>query len=165
MIGFDEFIKFFGNITLINVIEIILAGFFLYLIYKKVRDYLINAHESEKKRDEQLNEALQAVQKYPKLENEIQELKQSQQDITNKLVSIEEATKRRERNKLRDRLLQNYRYYTNTETNPSGSWTRMESEAFWELFSDYEEAGGDGYVHTVVEPAMQKLLIIEVGKN
>jgi hypothetical protein len=60
-------------------------------------------------------------------------------------------------------LLQNYRYYTSTIQNPSQSWTRMESEAFWELFREYEETGGDGYMHTEVQPAMERLLIVEVG--
>ena len=41
----------------------------------------------------------------------------------------------------------------------------MESEAFWELFREYEEAGGNGYMHTEVLPAMQRLNIIEVGRK
>lgn len=174
MTGFDEFINIFGNVTILNVIEILLAGIFLYMVYMKLRDHLIKVHESEKKRDEQLQEALEAVRKYPeyrkksveiqqKLENEIQGLRISQQETAERLAAMEEATKRRERNKLRDRLLQNYRYYTSSDTNPSGTWTRMESEAFWELFRDYEDAGGNGYVHTVVLPEMEKLIVVEVG--
>ena len=41
----------------------------------------------------------------------------------------------------------------------------MEAEAFWGLFRDYEEAGGDGYMHTVVQPAMEKLRIRECGEE
>ena len=63
---------------------------------------------------------------------------------------MENDLKRRERNKLRARLLQSYRFYTNPERNPSQSWTRMEAEAFWELFRDYEDANGNGYIHTEV---------------
>ena len=76
-----------------------------------------------------------------------------------RLDSVEETNKRRECNKLRDRLLQNYRYYTNEATNPSKSWTQMEAEAFWGLFRDYEDAGGNGYMHSVVQPAMEELFI------
>ena len=130
-----------------------------------MRDHLIKVHESEKKRDEQLHEALEAVRKYPEYrrKSEIQALRKSQEENMERLVAMEELTKRRERNKLRDRLLQNYRFYTNPETNPNMSWTRMESEAFWELFRDYEDAGGNGYVHTEVLPAMERLTVIEVG--
>lgn len=38
------------------------------------------------------------------------------------------------------------------------------SEAFWELFKDYEDAGGNGYVHTEVLPAMQRIRIVEHDK-
>lgn len=65
-------------------------------------------------------------------------------ETSDRLTKTEEDTQRRERNKLRDRLLQNYRHYVNKETNPSHSWTQMESEAFWELFKKYEAAGGNG---------------------
>jgi len=81
------------------------------------------------------------------------------------LAKMEETLDRRERNKLRDRLLQSYRYYTNLTTNPSHSWNRMESEAFWELFRDYEDAGGNGYMHSHVQPAMEELEIVEVGEH
>lgn len=35
----------------------------------------------------------------------------------------------------------------------------MEAEAFWELFHDYEADGGDGYMHSVVQPTMEELFI------
>ena len=187
--GFDEFIKLFGNVTLLSVIEIILGLFFLYMIYKKIKEHLIKVHEAEEERDRKeeerdrkIEEALEAVGKYPEyrrqsvniqknLKAEIEELrttqaefKQSQENILKKLNEMEDRTNKRERNKLRDLLLQNYRYYTNKETNPTQSWTRMEMEAFWELFTDYEEANGDGYMHTEVQPAMNRLKIIEIGK-
>jgi hypothetical protein len=82
-----------------------------------------------------------------------------------RLIEMEEQNKKRERNKLRDRLLQNYRYYTNIETNPSQTWTEMESEVFWEMFKDYEEAGGNGYMHSTVLPEMERLIVVEVGQK
>ena len=175
MTGLTEFKDLFGDITVLSVIETLLAVVFLVFIGKKVRDYLIKKHEMDRLRDEQIKEALEAVRKYPEyrqqsiriqelLEGEIQELRQMQEDQSQRLLDMEETTKRRERNKLRDRLLQNYRYYTNKEENPSQSWTRMESEAFWELFRDYEDAGGDGFMHTEVQPAMEHLTIIEHDK-
>ena len=147
--------------------------------------------QAEKKRDADLKEALDAVRKYPEyrkqsiqiqqlLENEIQETRQQSlkiqalleqeiqelrvmiQDDKDRLVNIEEQERRRECNKLRDMLLQNYRYYTNKERNPSQSWTQMEAEAFWELFRDYEDLGGDGYMHTEVQPAMERLIVIDL---
>lgn len=162
--------------TILSVVELILAGIFLWFAYKKVRDYLIKRHEREKQKADELQEALTAVRKYPEyrqqsieiqrlLETEIQELRTAQQDTLNRLVRMEELSEQRDRNKLRDLLLQNYRYYTNKDTNPSQTWTRMESEAFWELFRDYELAGGNGYMHTDVLPAMERLVIVEMGEK
>ena len=67
---------------------------------------------------------MEAIDQYPKyrqqsleiqqhLEGEIQELRKSQQENTRRLVEMEETSKRRELNKLRDRLIESYQYYTN----------------------------------------------------
>ena len=175
MTGLNNFINLFGQDTLSTVVELVLAGVFLYLIYKTVRDFLIERYEAEKARDQRINEALDAVHKYPEyraqsikiqqtLENEIQNIRKTMERYQARLDSVEETNKRRECNKLRDRLLQSYRYYTNEETNPSKSWTQMEAEAFWGLFRDYEEAGGNGYMHSVVQPAMTELIVRECPK-
>jgi DNA repair exonuclease SbcCD ATPase subunit len=174
--GLDEFLKIFGDITVLNIVEFGLACAFLWFVYKKVSNFLIQQHEQQKLKDEQLKEALDGVHKYPEyrkqsieiqkeLKKDIHELKNAQAEITKRLVAMEEENKRRERNKLRDTLLRNYRYYMNKETNPSQTWTRMESEAFWELFKDYEDAGGNGYMHSTVLPDMERLIVVEVGQK
>ena len=176
MTGLNQFLELFGQVTLSTVVGLVLAGVFLYMVYKKIREYLIDRYEAEKNRDQKINEALDAVHKYPEyraqsvaiqqsLEQEIQVIRESVERYEARLESMEETNRRRECNKLRDRLLQSYRYYTNPHMNPSLSWTRMEAEAFWGLFRDYEEAGGDGYMHTVVQPAMEKLRIRECGEE
>lgn len=179
----DAFVAMFGDITVLQVVEFFLAAACVYILYKKISKVLIEQHEAQKVKDEQLKEALDGVHKYPeyrqqslKIQKELQgdiqelreaqqELRHTQQDIIKHLTEIEEQKKRRDRNKLRDLLLQNYRYYTNEETNPSKSWSKMEAEAFWELFTDYEDMGGNGYMRTEVMPAMQRLTITEVGKK
>ena len=174
MNGLDAFLNVFGDITVLQVVEIFLAAGCVYVLYKRIKKVLIEQHEAQKLKDEQLKEALDGVHKYPeyrqqsveiqqKLQQDIEELRDTQQKIIERLTDMEEQKKRRERNKLRDLLLQNYRYYTNVETNPSQSWSKMEAEAFWELFSDYEDMGGNGYMKSDVMPAMQKLIVIEVG--
>lgn len=174
MKGMNEFLILFGDITVLHVVELVCALVFLYFVYKKASDFLIAQHEAQKLKDAQLKEALDGVHKYPEyrqqsldiqreINDEISTLKNSQNEIMQRLIAMEEQNKKRERNKLRDRLLQNYRYYTNIEQNPSQTWTRMEAEAFWEMFKDYEEAGGNGYIHSDVLPAMERLIVVEVG--
>lgn len=199
MKGLEEFLMLFGEITVSDIVVVVMALVFMLFIYKKIKNYFddkITAQNeraaAEKKRDADIKEALDAVRKYPEyrqqsikiqellerenqetrqqslkiqslLEEEIQELRVMIQEDKARLICIEEQEKRRECNKLRDMLLQNYRYYTNLERNPSQTWTKMESEAFWELFRDYEDLGGNGYMHTEVQPAMERLLVVEAG--
>lgn len=174
MSGSKEFLDMFGNVTLAQVFYVIMSIIFLILVYKKVSDYLLKRHDAEQEKDKHLKEALEAVGKYPEyrrqsveiqkqLTTEIQEIKCTLEDHTKRLEKMENDARKREVNKLRETLLQNYKYYTSKEKNPMQAWTKMESEAFWDLFTDYEDMGGNGYIHTVVQPAMLLLNIVEVN--
>lgn len=176
---FDAFLSVFGDITILHVVELCSALAFIYFIYKKASKFLIDQYEAQKIKDAQLKEALDGVHKYPEyrqqsleiqkeLNDKIQDLKESQQElreaqqeIIKHLAEIEEQKKRRERNKLRDLLLKYYRRYASVESNPSQSWPKIEAEAFWALFEDYQEAGGNGYMEEEVAPAMRRLNITE----
>lgn len=163
----EDFLRIFGNLTVADVVGWIVAIGFVWKIYQKIRDYLIDRHEAEVQRDKDLQEALQVTRKYPEYRAQSIEIQQKlEKQITNindRLQGIEETTKKRERNKLRECILRSYRYYASPDKNPQQAWTRMEAQTFWASFGDYEEADGDGYVHTVVQPAMNKLLIIEMN--
>lgn len=180
MTGLDEFRAVFGDISVLSLIEIILSAVFLYGIYMKVKKYIDNRYEEEsdrkekeEKRDEQLKIAIDSINKYPEyraqsiriqkeLEQKIKELKDSQEINTKRLEEIEESNKLRDRNRLRDILLRYYRHYADEEKNPNRSWPIMEKNAFDELFKEYENAGGNGYMHTVVKPAMDALDVVDM---
>lgn len=180
MTGLDEFLEVFGNITLSGAMQILLAFVFLYMIYKKLKKYLdekndkmIKEHEANLERDKQLQEALASIREYPKwhqqsidirekMDSQIKELRDSQKETLEKLNHMEECQQKLELNKLRDRLLQSYRYYTDKSKNPDGVWTKMEAEAFWGVFGEYEDRGGNGYMHSVVQPAMNLLHVVDV---
>lgn len=172
MIGLEQFLEVFGDITLSKVIGFCLAILFCWKIYQQIQKFLenkkeilIKEHEAEKEKDKKLNMALEEVAKYPQYREQSrkiqQEFRKEIDGIKEILKDMQEKQERRERNKLRDKLLQSYRYYTDKEKNPNQTWTRMESEAFWELFRDYEDVNGDGYMHTVVQPAMNLLKVID----
>lgn len=176
MTGLEEFLKVFGNLTVANVIYIIMAIIFLILVYRKFSDYLIKRHEAEQEKDKQIKEALDAAKEYSKyreediknqqkMESDMQELKAAVEEHTKRLEKMENDSKKREINKLRNTLLQNYKYYTDKTKNPLQAWTKMESEAFWDLFGDYEDMGGNGYMHTEVQPKMQLLTVIEMNDS
>lgn len=169
----EQFLAIFGEVTVGEIVALTLAGIFAWKVYRKVRDYFTTRAKEELEKDNKINQLLDEVAKYPeyrqqsikireKLQDEINDLKKAEAEIFDAIREMKESQKKRERNKLRARLLESYRYFTNPETNPDQSWTSMDAESFWNLFEDYEEAGGDGYMHTVVQPAMNKLKVIKI---
>ncbi len=173
MTGMNEFIEMFGGLTVANIVTIVLAGVFLRFVYIKIKDYFENRVKAEQEEKDKLNTCLESIAQYPKyrqqsvdaqrnLQGQIDELKATQKEVKDNIKELRDTIEKRERNKTRDRLLQSYRYYTDPEKNPSQSWNTMESDAFWQLFKDYEDLGGDGYMHTVVQPAMNKLDVVDV---
>lgn len=169
MNGMDAFKSLFGDVTLWQLFEFGLATGFALTVYHKVKNYIVERHDTEQEREEKLATALDSISKYPEyraqslriqdeLRGEIAELRSTQQQTAQRLNDMEESQRLLECNKLRDRLLQCYRYYTDRQ-----EWTIMEAEAFWALFSDYERRGGDGYMHKVVEPAMRALSVLPIS--
>lgn len=179
MTGLNEFLQLFGDVTVADLFLWGAAFFFVYLIYKEMKKVVeIKVKEHNKKLEEEkclkkkVEDSYAITLEYPKyhqesiqirdsLKQEIQEIRNSFNIIMARFEEIEKQNKKRECSKLRDMLLQNYRYYTSKTQNPSQNWSKMESEAFWELFKEYEEAGGNGYMHTEVYPAMQRLEIVD----
>lgn len=186
MTGLNQFLQLFGDVTISDIFLWGVAFYFIYLIYKEIKkvvDIKVKEHnaklEEEKAWKKKIDDSYCITQKYPEyhqesiqirnsLKQEIQEIRDNFNTVMDAFMSrleeIEKQNKKRECSKLRDMLLQNYRYYTSKTQNPSQSWTRMESEAFWELFKEYEEAGGNGYMHTEVMPAMQRLEVVDFRK-
>lgn len=161
----DEFISLFGSITIGTVVQWIIALGFLFMVFKKITEYLNKKLAEEAETKQHMQEILEATQRLPEIEQKITALEQKQVESMQRLDKIESDAKRRERNTLRDRLLQSYRYFTSTDHNPFGEWTKMESEAFEELYNDYVEAGGNGYIHSEVKPTMDRLIVIDMADH
>lgn len=172
----ESFLQTFGNITIGRTALAVAAIIFLIKIYKKIERYFSEKAITEKEKDTQIQKVIEQAKKYPewhqqsvkiqqKFTDAIDGLKESQQETIKRLQSLEEEIQRRERNKLRDRILQSYRYYTSEEKNHLKAWSEMEADAFWKIFKDYEESKGDGYVHTDVQPAMNSLEVIPMHET
>ena len=171
-----EFLQVFGEIKIATVVIVIAAFIFLFKIYKAVAAYFREKYRLEMEKEKQMQGILKQVEMYPKWREQsierqkeftkaIDKLQQNQAEITRELKEIEERRKKTKRNELRDRLLQTYRYFTNKEKNPMLAWSEMEAEAFWKVFGDYEEAGGDGDMHTTVQPAMRRLEVVPMHEQ
>ena len=172
----DAVIEVFGEITVASVVFCAAAILYMRKLYTKWKKEVIAQHDTEKERDEKIQTCLDQISLYPKWREQsieiqqkfteaINDLKEVQKQNIDRLEEIEAANQKRERNKLRDRLLQSYRYFTSKEKNPMLAWSEMEAEAFWQIFKDYEALKGNGHVHTEVQPAMRNLEIIPMHET
>ena len=165
----EPFLEIFGDLTISFVIKVFCAIIFVaagILKGKKiVEGWLLRKHE----REEKMHEVMGQVAKYPEWRQQSidiqKEFTESIRNLQKRMEEIEATTQERERNKLRDRLLQSYRYFTSEEKNPLKAWSEMEADAFWEIYEDYKKMGGNGHLHSVVQPAMRDLEVIPMHET
>lgn len=169
----DEFVQIFGHITVANLVIFAVAVCFAYKVYDKIKQFFVTKVEEDVKHKQEITDMAEAVKELAKdreimlnnqktMQEQLSKLSVAQADYVERIARLETSINNRERSKLRDRLLQSYRYYTSTKHNPLQQWTKMEADAFWSLFQDYEDIDGNGYVHSVVQPAMRSLEIVEM---
>ena len=83
------------------------------------------------------------------------DLKKLTDTVNSMALSFEKMQQKNNETKvkeLKDTLINYYNKYR-----VIGEWSKLEKDAFWELFEDYEERGGNGYIHSIVEPVMREL--------
>ena len=90
------------------------------------------------------------------IRQDISNLANTVNGIVNTLADMQKRENDSKLKELKDDLIRYYNKYKDI-----GEWSKLESDAFWGLFSDYEDRGGDGYIHSVVEPVMRDLREIE----
>ena len=90
------------------------------------------------------------------LQDTAQALKVGQDAARDSLARLE----KREKNALRSKIITEYNLFTNEQKNPELAWSEMEHHAFFALVHDYEELGGNDYVHRTILPAMNELEIV-----
>jgi len=76
--------------------------------------------------------------------------------IAETLNIMQEKNNQTKIKELKDSLIRYYHKYKDV-----GEWSKLEKEAFWDLFDDYEKRGGDGFIHSIVEPVMRELRDID----
>ncbi len=86
------------------------------------------------------------------IKNDLTKLTETVNGIAETLEHMQQKENETKLKELKDSLVRYYNKYKNSD-----GWTELEKDAFWDLFGDYEKRGGDGYIHTIVEPAMREL--------
>ena len=145
------------------------------------RKRIANIEETVEKMEERLAKVEEAVGHYPEYRAQslqIQnQLKQTDNHILEVCDSIKSAViangerldkrlgdlERREKNALRAKILDEYRFYTDERKNPLKAWSEMEHHSFFKLVEDYESLGGNDNVHGTIVPAMNELDVISMS--
>ena len=86
-------------------------------------------------------------------------VKENQEILNARLDRLEH----REKNSLRQKILQEYRLFTDPIKNPMRAWSEMEHHSFFEIVRDYEDLGGNDYVHSEVIPSVNRLTVIPMS--
>lgn len=82
------------------------------------------------------------------LRSDIEKIRESIDNLTNKIVDMEQKSDATERASLKDRIATLYRKYSTDKC-----WSDMERESFNGLIRDYEAHGGkNSFVHDICEP-------------
>lgn len=112
----------------------------------------------------------QSLQIQQQLTNTDQEILTTLSDIKDSMLGNRtilnerlDRLEKREKNALRQKILQEHRLFTDEHMNPMHAWTEMEHHSFFELVRDYEDLGGNDYVHSEVLPAMNRLRVIPMS--
>ena len=160
----NEFVNIFGDMTVSDILIWILA---IGYIVPKLKQFYVWSRkywQRTEKREKAIKNAgnleeyhKQTVDIRSELQRQIKELQEAVNGIIERLDKRDELDRIRRMNKSRSQLIQMFNFYGSEEHNPMKAWTAMEADAFWKNFRDYEEDGGDGYIHTNVEPVMRML--------
>lgn len=113
--------------------------------------------------ERQLSYRQQSLDKQEEITKQFIEINVKIDALTKLINEHHEETNRLKRNELREKLLISYRHFTSLETNPTQEWNEMEAEAFWHVYGDYEKLGGNGFIHSTVKPAMERLNVVKIN--
>lgn len=94
----------------------------------------------------------QSIRHDEMIKADISSLTDKVNEIADTLSVMQKKDNETKLKELKGSLIRYYHKYTDI-----GEWSKLEKDAFWDLFDDYEKRGGDGYIHTIVEPAMREL--------
>lgn len=119
------------------------------LLLKTIQDLsgLCNKQEEDTK---------QSIRHDEMIRNDLLKLTDTVNGIAATLDNMQKKNNETKLKELKDNLITYYNKYKTI-----GEWSKLEKDAFWDLFEDYESRGGDGYIHSIVEPVMRELKEIE----
>jgi len=120
---------------------------------KEEHNLLIQTSQGLIQLQEKHEEAVrQSIRHDEMIKADISSLTEKVNEIADTLSVMQKKDNETKLKELKGSLIRYYHKYKDI-----GEWSKLEKDAFWDLFDDYEKRGGDGYIHTIVEPAMREL--------
>jgi septal ring factor EnvC (AmiA/AmiB activator) len=170
----NTFIELFGNVTLGTIIAYCTALGALAAAIYKVYTVVIEKHDYLQNQLDTFENLKKEVNKMKEIQSELtanigsimKHLEKIESDLTKYSRDLDAYQKEFatiELNKLRDRLMQSYRYYASPEKNPNRAWTEIEKEAFYSMLHDYYNLQGNGYIKNTIEPEVASFTIINMS--
>lgn len=98
----------------------------------------------------------QSIKHDERLKNDLQNVSNKIDTLSGQITSMQRKIDETEMAKLKDTIITYYKKYKDI-----GEWSKLEKEAFWDLFESYESHGGNGFIHSIVEPVMRELNVID----
>lgn len=98
----------------------------------------------------------QSIEHDKRIKEDLQMVSDKVDNIAIVLDNMEKKNNITEMKKLKEKLVGYYNRYKDV-----GEWSSVEKEVFWDLFEDYENRGGDGFIHSIVEPVMRELKVVD----
>ena len=124
---------------------------------KADHELLVETVQDLKQLHEKHEEDTQQSIKHDKIiKEELSMLTNTVNSIATNLEDMERKNNETKVKELKDTLINYYNKYRVV-----GEWSELEKEAFWELFEDYEARGGNGFIHSIVEPVMRELKVVD----
>lgn len=122
---------------------------------------LEHKHDKDMKKfyDNQMEYRKQSLQKQQDIDNHFTHIDKKMDKVSKEIKDGYDLIFQLQRNDKRSKLIDYYNKYASIENNPNQTWNEMEADNFWSLMEDYEQLGGNGYIHNIVKPAMKKLTI------
>ncbi len=143
-----------------NLFSFFVGIFALFSIAEKLANKLGIEFKGIRRKNEDHELLLNTVTRLENIEKQhkIDALRLSNEisNVANTLEEMRLKNDATEMAKLKDKLLAYYKKYRDI-----GKWSKLEHDAFWDLFSRYEAHGGNGHMHDVVEPIMRELGLVD----
>lgn len=116
---------------------------------RKEHEVLVQTSQGLKTLQKQHDES---VKQSETIRSELSQLTRTINGIADTLSNMQQKENETKLKELKDSLVRYYNKYKDT-----GRWSKLEKDAFWDLFDDYEKRGGNGFIHSIVEPVMREL--------